>query len=131
MTKQLWKTAGLAVALMGLGAGCGGDKEGAGEGAAAEPAKPVYACNAPSENDSNCVEWTGGGFPDEESAQQECAANRGTYSGHACPSEGVVARCTRHKGTAMETREVWYGPKMTADAVESACQGPDTEFQAG
>ena len=130
MTRRLWK----ALALAAVVSGCaGGEQEADGSGAKnadAPAAKTVYACNAPSENASNCVEWRGGAYPDEDSAKQECSANRGSYVGSACPAEDIVGRCIRHKGTVMEQHEVWYGPKMTAEAVQSACKGPDTEFRA-
>ena len=89
----------------------------------------VYACHAPSENDSNCVEWHGGAFPDEAAAREECAANRGQFAGSACSPDDVVARCVRHKGTPMEQHEVWYGPKVTREAIEAGCKGPDIEFR--
>lgn len=89
----------------------------------------VYACHAPSENDANCVEWRGGAFPDEAAAREECAANRGQFAGNACSPDNVVARCVRHKGTPMEQHEVWYGPKVTREAIEAGCKGPDIEFR--
>lgn len=121
----------VALGLVVAGAACdSSESESAADAKAGEAvtSKVVYACNAPSENTSNCVEWRGGAFPDEASAKAECSANRGQFAGAACPSENHVATCVRHKGTVMEQHELWYGPKMTAEAVKSGCQGADTEF---
>ncbi len=122
----------ISLALLGSTAGCdSAEADQTGEAApAASAKKAVYACNAPSQNDSNCVEWRGGAFPDEDSAKAECTANRGSFAGSACPTENLVATCIRHKGSMMEQHELWYGPKIAAEAIQAACKGPDTEFAA-
>ncbi len=121
-----------SVFLFGVGVGCddsGADAKAAEASSPDAPAKVVHACDAPSENGSNCVEWHGGTFPNADAAKAECDANRGRYAGAACRSDDVVAVCVRHKGSPMEQHEYWYGPDVTAETIEAGCKGPDVEFR--
>lgn len=108
-------------------------KEEAGEATpTAEVKKAVYACNAPSENQFNCVEWAGGAF-DEAGAKAECTANRGKWAGNACPAEKRIGTCVRHAGTPSEQREHWYaGSKtVTVEGIQKPCEGSGGKFTAG
>lgn len=91
-------------------------------------AKPMFACQAPSQNQFNCVEWRGGAY-DAAAAKAECSANRGTWAGDACPAEKRVATCKRFVGLPAETHEHWYaGAKtVTAESIGSICVGANTE----
>lgn len=94
----------------------------------AKKAKAVFACQSPSENTFNCVEWHGGAY-DEAAAKAECTANRGTFAGNACPSDKRVATCKRHKGTPSETHEHWYAGAKTvnAETISKICVGAGAE----
>lgn len=114
-----------ALSLTACGNKSGGD---APEGEPAAKAKAVFACQAPSQNEFNCVEWHGGAY-DEAAAKAECTANRGSFAGPACPTAKRVATCKRHVGTPSETHEHWYAGSTTvnAETIATICVGAGAE----
>lgn len=110
-------------------AACGSKTDDAGpKSDTAKKAKVVFACQSPSENKFNCVEWHGGAY-DEAAAKAECTANRGTFAGNACPTDKRVATCKRHTGTPSETHEHWYAGSKTvnAETITKICVGAGAE----
>lgn len=110
------------VGALAFVAGCGGGGDGSIAG--------TYSCQAAfpgvdggAATPAVCIDISGGGAQEMNSARQQCTAQGNMFSSEPCPHTGALGGCRQTQGGIALTTWYYSDGYSTASDIQSLCEG--------